>query len=83
MSGTRWKAWAELKAVVAYDGLFMIDVQRLLGCTGEASGIVNDTNAYANETMNNPAYPLELLARVVTVSLRTVEIVRNLPKLDI
>lgn len=49
----------------------------------KASGIVNDANAWANETMHNPAYPLELLARVITVSLRTVDIVRNLPKLEI
>jgi predicted helicase len=47
------------------------------------SGIVNDANDYANETMNNPAYPLELLARVIALSLKTVKIVRNLPKLDI
>lgn len=47
------------------------------------SGIVNDANDYANETMNNPKYPLELLARVINISLRTTEIVNNLPKLDI
>ena len=29
--------------------------------TDKASGIVNDANNYANETMQNPAYPLELL----------------------
>ncbi|MGG7646297.1 DEAD/DEAH box helicase [Rhodovulum sp. YNF3179] len=47
------------------------------------SGIVNDANDYANETMNNPAYPLHLFQRVITVSLETMEIVRNLPKLEI
>ena len=51
--------------------------------TDKASGIVNDANDYANETMNNPAYPLELFQRVITVSLETMEIVRSLPKLDI
>ena len=49
----------------------------------KASGIVNDANDYANETMNNPAYPLELFQRVITVSLETMKIVRSLPKLDI
>ncbi|MCC5968218.1 MAG: hypothetical protein JJU24_19070 [Natronohydrobacter sp.] len=47
------------------------------------SGIENDANRYAIETMNNPAYPLELFQRVITVSLRTMEIVRALPKLEV
>ena len=51
--------------------------------TDKASGIVNDANDYANETMNNPAYPLELFQRVITVSLKTMKIVKSLPKLDI
>lgn len=51
--------------------------------TDKASGIVNDANDWAIETMHNPAYPLELLQRVITVSLETMKIVRNLPKLDI
>jgi predicted helicase len=49
----------------------------------KASGIVNDANDYANETMENPAYPLELFQRVITVSLETMKIVKSLPKLDI
>jgi len=49
----------------------------------KASGIVNDANDYANETMHNPAYPLELFQRVITVSLETMKIVRSLPKLEI
>lgn len=51
--------------------------------TDKASGIVNDANDYANETMNNPAYPLELFQRVLTVSLETMKLVKSLPKLDI
>ncbi|WP_171237657.1 type ISP restriction/modification enzyme [Ruegeria sp. HKCCA5763] len=51
--------------------------------TDKKSGIVNDANDYANETMENPRYPLELFQRVITVSLRTMEIVRSLPALDI
>jgi predicted helicase len=47
------------------------------------SGIVNDANRYAIETVGNPAYPLELFQRVITVSLETMKIVRSLPKLDV
>lgn len=47
------------------------------------SGIVNDANDWAVETMGNPRYPLELFQRVVTVSLETMKIVRSLPRLDI
>lgn len=51
--------------------------------TDKDSGIVNDANDYANERMNNPAYPLELFQRVITVSLETMKIVKSLPALDI
>lgn len=47
------------------------------------SGIVNDANDWAIETMDNPRYPLELFQRVITVSLETMKIVRSLPKLEI
>ena len=49
----------------------------------KASGIVNDANDWATETMGNPKYPLELFQRVVTVSLETLKIVESLPPLDI
>lgn len=49
----------------------------------KASGIVNDANDWAIETMGNPKYPLELFQRVVTVSLETQKIVNSLPALDI
>jgi len=51
--------------------------------THKDSGIVNDANDWAIETMNNPRYPLELFLRVITVSLETQRIVNSLPKLDI
>lgn len=51
--------------------------------THKDSGIVNDANDWANETMHNPRYPLELFQRVITVSLETMKIVRGLPALDI
>jgi len=47
------------------------------------SGIVNDANLWATETMGNPKYPLELFLRVINVSLETMKIVDGLPKLDI
>lgn len=47
------------------------------------SGIVNDANDWAIETMGNPKYPLELFQRVITVSLETQKIVASLPPLDI
>lgn len=58
-------------------------VERQCVKTDTDSGIVNDANDWAIETMNNPRYPLELFMRVVTVSLETMKIVKSLPKLDI
>jgi predicted helicase len=49
--------------------------------TDKASGIVNDANCYANETAGDPAYPLRLFQRVITVSLETLKIVKALPPL--
>ena len=51
--------------------------------TDKDSGIVNDANAWATETMHNPRYPLELFLRVVTVSLETMKIVTSLPRLEV
>ena len=51
--------------------------------TDKASGIVNDANRYAVETIGDPAYPLKLFQRVITVSLETMKIVRSLPPLEI
>jgi len=52
--------------------------------TYKASGMVNDANRYATETLGDPPYPLLLFQRVITVSLETMKIVRGLPtKLEI
>ncbi|MBY5516170.1 DEAD/DEAH box helicase [Rhizobium leguminosarum] len=51
--------------------------------TDKDSGIVNDANRYAIETVGDPAYPLKLFQRVITVSLETMKIVKALPRLDI
>ncbi|MEI6165188.1 MAG: type ISP restriction/modification enzyme [Planctomycetota bacterium] len=51
--------------------------------TDKDSGIVNDANLWATETMGNAKYPLELFLRVVTVSLETMKIVNSLPALEL
>jgi predicted helicase len=51
--------------------------------TDKDSGITNDANLWATETMGNEKYPLELFLRVVTVSRETNRIVAGLPGLDI
>lgn len=58
-------------------------MERQAVTTHKDSGIVNDANDWAVETMGNARYPLELFQRVITVSLETMKIVNNLPKLDI
>jgi predicted helicase len=51
--------------------------------TDKDSGIVDDANDYANETVGDPRYPYDLLRRVITVSIETMKIVRALPPLEI
>ena len=58
-------------------------MERQVVKTDKASGLVNDANDYANETMGDPRYPLDLFRRVITVSLETMRIVNGLPPLDI
>ena len=48
--------------------------------TNTASGIVNDPNDWATEH-DDPSYILDLIGRVVTVSMRTIGIIDGLPKL--
>jgi predicted helicase len=56
-------------------------VERQCVKTDKDSGIVNDANDWAIDTMNNPKYPLELFQRVITVSLETMKIVNSFPAL--
>lgn len=58
-------------------------VERQSVKTDKDSGIVNDANAWATETMKNPKYPLELFQRVITVSLETNRIIKGLPILEL
>lgn len=50
--------------------------------TDKASGIVNDPNDWSRE-VEDPRYIIDLLARIVTVSLETMKVVDALPPLDI
>ncbi|MGY6501826.1 MAG: DEAD/DEAH box helicase [Acidimicrobiales bacterium] len=50
--------------------------------TDKASGITNDPNDWATEH-DDPTYILDLVGRVVTVSMKTLDIVGSLPRLDL
>lgn len=50
--------------------------------TDKASGIVNDANKWGDEH-GNPAYILDLIRSIVSVSVETVRIVKSLPPLRI
>ncbi|MEM6406021.1 MAG: type ISP restriction/modification enzyme [Pseudomonadota bacterium] len=58
-------------------------VERQCVKTDKKSGITNDANRWATETEGNPRYPLELLLRVITISLRSIDIIKHLPALNI
>lgn len=58
-------------------------MERQAVTTHKDSGIVNDANLWATETVGDAAYPFKLFQRVITVSLETMKIVRALPRLDI
>ena len=47
----------------------------------DASGIVNAANDWAEEH-DNPRYILDLLLSVITVSMKTMEIVESLPRFE-
>ncbi len=55
-------------------------IDRYMVRTDKQSGITNDPNDWATEH-GDPRYIIDLVKRVTAVSLRTVEIVRNLPYL--
>ena len=56
-------------------------MERYLVSTHKESGIVNDPNDWAKE-VGNPRYILDLLLSIINVSVQTVDIVNNLPKVD-
>ena len=60
---------------------WIIDRQRI--STHKASGIVNNANRYAVETVGDAAYPLKLLLRAVTVGIETARVIEGLPRLEL
>ena len=74
--------------VEAYD--YMVNGKSAIAWVMERQGvkidkksqIVNDANRFAIETMKDPAYPLRLLARVITVSMETIKIVDGLQEIE-
>ena len=54
-------------------------MERYAITTDKASGIVNDPNDWALEH-NDPKYIFNLVLRIISVSLETMRIVKNLPK---
>ena len=51
--------------------------------TNSDTGFINDANDYANDFIKNPAYPLELIQKVITISIESQKLINNLPKLEI
>jgi len=60
---------------------WIIDRQKI--SQDSESGIVDDANDYANETVKNPQYPLELLKKVIDISLESQKLIKSLPPLEI
>jgi predicted helicase len=56
-------------------------MERYAVTTHKESGIKNDPNDWASEH-ENPQYILSLLLSVITVSMKTVDIVAGLPKVE-
>jgi predicted helicase len=55
-------------------------VERQCVKTDKDSGIVNDANAWALETMHTPRYPLDHFIRVITVSIEPMKILSGFPQ---
>ena len=58
-------------------------MERQAVTTHKDSGITNDENLWAIETMHDASYPLKLFQRVITVSLETMKIVNALPRFNV
>ena len=74
-------ALADLQADCDGRGIELVEVAsgwRYQIRTDKASGITNDPNTYSD----NPRYIIDLLKRIVTVSLETMRIVDSLPGLS-
>ena len=58
-----------------------MEMERYQVSTYKESGITNNPNDWAEE-VGNPRYILDLLLSVINVSVQTVDIVDNLPKIN-
>lgn len=56
-------------------------IERYAITTNKDSGIVNDPNLWCKEH-NNPKYILNLLLSIITLSIKTNELVKQLPKIE-
>ena len=56
-------------------------MERYAVTTHKESGITNNPNDWAVE-VGNPRYILDLLLSIINMSVQTVDIVSNLPKID-
>ncbi|MDR0549537.1 MAG: helicase, partial [Deltaproteobacteria bacterium] len=56
-------------------------VERYRVTVDKDSGLINDPNEWAKEH-NEPRYILDLILRIITVSLKTIKIINNLPSLN-
>jgi predicted helicase len=57
-------------------------MERYQVTTEKKSSIVNDPNDWAREHAN-PRYIIDLLLRVINLSIQTVAIVKTLPEIDL
>ena len=76
--------WSDFAKVVGKEGRsplgWIIDQYQV--SIDKDSGIKNDPNDWCGEH-NNPRYILELILRVIEVSVRPVRIVKGLPKVEV
>lgn len=85
-----YNTWVTLERIPAEAHEYMLGprsgidwlIDRYQVKTDKKSGIVNDPNDWAAEHAN-PRYIVDLIKRVTTVSIRTVELVSQLPKLQV
>ncbi len=56
-------------------------MERYTITTNKDSGIINDPNLWCEEH-NNPRYILNLLLSIITLSIKTNELVKQLPKIE-
>jgi len=82
LSDIRKKAFEACEYVVNGKSAIEWLMERYQVTTHKESGIVNDPNLWCDEH-NQPRYIIDLLKRIVGLSLETMKIVKSLPKLGL